>query len=133
MVGIVQAVEAVQEVAAEFTPVPPEFEHVASVADLKARLEWGEPALTIVDVRDLTHFNQERITGAISLPIAVLTERATQALEKSRDLYVYGETDQATQGAAVQLKTAGFSCVAALEGGLTAWKQVNGPVEGYAS
>lgn len=130
MSGIVDAVNAVQEVAAEASPVPAKFEHVASAADLKSRLDWGEPALTIVDVRDRESFNNERIMGAISLPVENLTDRAAEILEMDRDIYVYGATDMDTEGAATQLYTAGFERTAAIEGGLKAWKAINGMVEG---
>lgn len=130
MSGIIDAVNAVQEVAAEISPVPAKFEHVTSAADLKARLDWGEPALTIIDVRDRESFNSERIMGAMSLPMEELTTRAAEILEMDRDIYVYGETDMATEGAATQLYTAGFERTAAIEGGLDAWKAINGVVEG---
>ena len=130
MSGIIDAVDAAQEIAAEVTPVPASFDHVASATDLKARLDWGEPALTIIDVRDRESFNEERIMGAISLPIDELTERAGETLETERDIYVYGGSDEATAGAATQLHTAGFERVAAIEGGLSAWKSAGGATEG---
>ena len=100
MSGIINAVDAVQEVAAEMSPAPATFESVSSAADLKARLDWGEPALTIIDVRDRDSFNNERIMGAISMPIEELTDRVGQTLEINRDIYVYGASDEATVGAA---------------------------------
>jgi rhodanese-related sulfurtransferase len=39
---------------------------------LKKRLDWGEPALTIIDVRDREAFNTSHITGAVSLPLSQL-------------------------------------------------------------
>jgi rhodanese-related sulfurtransferase len=36
--------------------------------DLKLRLEWGHPALTIIDVRDRHTYNQGHISGAIPIP-----------------------------------------------------------------
>jgi rhodanese-related sulfurtransferase len=130
MTGIMEGIEAVQEIAAEMTPVPATFEVVTSASDLKARLEWGEPALTIIDVREREAYNQERVTGAISLQMNELVNRAQQALEPQRDIYVYGENDEASAGAAIQLHTAGFKNVAILRGGLPAWKAINGPTEG---
>lgn len=130
MSGIIDAVEAVQEIAAEITPVPATFDNVSSTADLKARLDWGEPALTIIDVRDRKSFNDERIIGAISFPIGELTTRAAQALSTDRDIYVYGDNDQATEGAAIQMYQAGFERIAAIKGGLPAWKAIGGAVEG---
>lgn len=130
MSGIVDAVEAVQEVAAEISPVPAKFENVAAPVDLKARLDWGEPALTIIDVRDRKSFNEERIMGAIFLSMEELTARASEILDMDRDIYVYGDSDQATEGAAIQMYQAGFERIAAIEGGLPAWKAVGGAVEG---
>jgi rhodanese-related sulfurtransferase len=101
----------------------------SKVHDLKARLDWGEPALTIVDVRDRDAFNEARITGAISFPLAELVERATQTLEKIRDIYVYGDTDEMTASAASYLQDAGFQHVAKLQGGLAAWQAAKFPVE----
>jgi len=130
MSGIIDAVDAVQEIAAEVSPAPAGFDNISSTADLKSRLDWGEPALTIIDVRDRESFNNERIMGAISLPIEELTARAPQILEMDRDIYVYGDNNQATEGAAIQMYQAGFERIAAIKGGLPAWKAIGGAVEG---
>jgi rhodanese-related sulfurtransferase len=42
---------------------------VADVNDLKTSLLWGQPAFTIIDVRDRSTYNHSRITGAISMPL----------------------------------------------------------------
>lgn len=133
MSGIIDAVDAVQEVAAEVSPAPAKFEVVTSATDLKARLDWGEPALTIIDVRDRKSYNEERIMGAISLPIEELTSRAPETLETDRDIYVYGDSDQATEGAAIQMYEAGFEHIAAIKGGLSAWREAGGATEGYST
>ena len=130
MSGIIDAVDAAQEIAAEVTPAPATFDNVSSATDLKARLDWGEPALTIIDVRDRNSFNEERIMGAISVPMDELATRAAEILEMDRDIYVYGDSNQATEGAAIQMYEAGFERVAAIKGGLPAWKAIGGAVEG---
>ena len=38
----------------------------AEASELIARLRWGQPALTIVDLRDRPTYNHHRITGALS-------------------------------------------------------------------
>ena len=58
----------------DVTPVPTEFKPVTPPLDIKKRLDWGEPALTIIDVRDRTAYNQERIMGAIPMPVSNLAE-----------------------------------------------------------
>jgi rhodanese-related sulfurtransferase len=114
----------------DITPTPPSLQAQSSANDLKARLEWGEPGLTIVDIRDHEAFNQARILGAVSIPMEQLVERAKASLELNRDIYIYGETDQETAQAASQLREAGFKQVAELRGGLAAWKEIAGPTEG---
>jgi len=103
---------------------------VSTAQALKERLQWGEPALTIIDVRDRDVFNQEHITGAESIPLAELPEKASESLELDRDIYVYGDNREQTADAAGELRAANFTKVSELEGGLEAWKEVSGATEG---
>jgi rhodanese-related sulfurtransferase len=130
MSEIVDAVEAAQEIANEVSPAPQTFERFTSAEDLKARLNWGEPALTIIDVRDREQFNEQRIQGAIPYPADELVKRAQETLESNRDIYIYADDEGAAVNAASQLDQAGFQKVAVLEGGLKAWKAAAGAVEG---
>jgi rhodanese-related sulfurtransferase len=107
-------------------PIPPQ----SDAHQLKSRLEWGEPAFTILDVRDRMTYNQGRIMGAIPAPIDELVDRATPTLAKSRHIYVYGASDQETNQAAQALRSAGFEHVSELKGGLAAWKAIGGATEG---
>ncbi|MGB3613635.1 MAG: rhodanese-like domain-containing protein [Elainellaceae cyanobacterium] len=111
---------------------PPDIQPKVRVYDLKSRLDWGEPALTILDARDRQQFNQEHIMGAISMPADELKGQAKAALEMTRDIYIYGETDDETTIAAGLLREAGYSRVAELRGGLAAWKAVGYPSESVA-
>lgn len=113
-----------------FIPTPKPLKHISTVFDLKDRLDWGEPALTIVDVRDRNLFNERRISGAISMPIDELVDRASVSLEAERDIYVYGGTDDVTAHAAGALREAGYKNVAELMGGLGAWQAADGATEG---
>lgn len=106
-------------------PMQPE----SRVYDLKARLDWGEPALTIIDVRDRKLFNESHVMGAISMPAAELVGRATAALEFDRDLYVYASTDEEATAAADQLRATGYEKVSVLRGGAAAWKAAGFPIE----
>ncbi|MEB3360286.1 MAG: rhodanese-like domain-containing protein [Synechococcales bacterium] len=110
-------------------PNPPALTDRSRVYDLKARLDWGEPALTIVDVRDRSQFNAEHIVGAVTMPVDTLLAIAQATLELDRDIYVYGETDDETAEAATHLRTAGYRHVSELRGGLSAWKAVGYPTE----
>lgn len=113
--------------------LPPDLHPQAAPQELKARLDWGEPALTIIDVRDRSQFNQQRIMGAISMPVESLVAAAQAALELKRDIYVYGSQDSDTANAANALREQGYERVAELQGGLQGWIAIAGPVEGRAS
>jgi len=126
------AVDKVSNAVGNVVPHPsqPPIHSQSDVHSLKSRLEWGEPAFTILDVRDRSVYNNGRILGALPTPIAELVERAEPSLAKIRDIYVYGENDQQSAEAAQLLRSAGFERVSELKGGLAAWKAIGGPTEG---
>jgi rhodanese-related sulfurtransferase len=111
-------------------PIPEPLKAQARVQDLKKRLDWGEPALTIIDVRNRDAFNTSHIIGAVPIPSNQLVEQALVNLEPVRDIYVYGSSDEETALAATSLKEAGYQNVAELMGGLAAWKAAGYPVDG---
>lgn len=111
-------------------PPQPPIQPQSDVHELKSRLEWGEPAFTILDVRDRNTYNDGHIMGSMPMPIDELAERAVSSLAQTRDIYVYGENEQQTAQAAQTLRSAGFVHVSELKGGLAAWKAVGGPTEG---
>jgi rhodanese-related sulfurtransferase len=115
------------------TPTPPSQQTPQSSAQaLKQRLEWGEPAFTILDLRDRNAFNASRILGAMSMPMEDLPQRALQSLEPKREIYVYGDSDEHTAQGAATLREAGFTAISELRGGLAAWKAIGGHTEGNA-
>jgi rhodanese-related sulfurtransferase len=111
-------------------PTPTPLKPRSRVYDLKARLDWGEPALTIIDVRDRHEFALKHIMGAVNLPLSELIDRALINFELTRDLYVCGDTDEEIAVAASQLRAAGYLNVSEVQGGLPAWGAVDYPVEG---
>ncbi len=125
-----KAIKDAKDALPNVTPTPPGPKSKSSVHDLKSRLEWGEPGLTILDVRPRDVFNAGRILGAMDFPMDSLVELATNNFEPNRDLYVYGSNDEETAQAANMLRQAGFKSVSEIVGGLPAWKQTGGPTEG---
>jgi rhodanese-related sulfurtransferase len=113
-------------------PVPAPLKANSRVQDLKERLDWGQPALTIIDVRNRNAFNSSHITGAIAFPLSELIDQALLSLELVRDIYVYGSSDEETTTAATLLREAGYQNVAELLGGLLDWKKAGYPIEGNA-
>ncbi|WP_414550844.1 rhodanese-like domain-containing protein [Anabaena sp. CCY 0017] len=111
-------------------PSQPPVQAQSDVYAVKSRLEWGEPAFTIIDVRDRSSYNDGHIMGAMPMPLDELLDRATSSLDKHRDIYVYGANDQEAAQAARMLRSAKFDHVSQLKGGLAAWKEIGGPTEG---
>ncbi|HTL90676.1 MAG TPA: rhodanese-like domain-containing protein [Leptolyngbya sp.] len=124
------AIDKAKDSLPNVTPTPPDLKAESSAHELKSRLEWGEPALTILDVRPRDVYNQGHIMGAMEFPLDELVSLAQNNLELKRDIYVYGANDQETAEAAKQLRQAGFKNVAELKGGLEAWKAAAGSTEG---
>ncbi|NEP15318.1 MAG: rhodanese-like domain-containing protein [Leptolyngbya sp. SIO4C1] len=110
-------------------PRPTPLKSLSQVYDLKTRLDWGEPALTIIDVSQRDVFNACHITGAVSMPLKTVVKQAEQTLSPQRDIYVYGETDKDAAIAASLLKQHGYRNVSQLRGGVAAWKAVGFPIE----
>jgi rhodanese-related sulfurtransferase len=133
MANTEDAIKTAKEKMPDVTPTPPDLHAQASAHELKSRLNWGEPALTILDVRDRSAFHDYCIRGAMSMPMDTLADVAKASLEPKRDIYVYGANDQETAEAANILRQAGFHRVAELKGGLAAWKEIGGPVDGSES
>ncbi|HEY9736633.1 MAG TPA: rhodanese-like domain-containing protein [Trichocoleus sp.] len=126
-----QVIDAKKAVTAPL-PHPPSFHNQASPREVKQRLDWGEPALTILDIRDRESFSYERIKGAMCMTLDdQFVETVSASLERERDIYLYGNSDEETARAAEMLRQAGFERVAALQGNLDAWKTIDGSVEGY--
>lgn len=114
-------------------PLPEPIQNQSSVSSLKQRLDWGEPALTIIDVRPRVLFNITHIMGSISMPMDEPNNLTLASLELSRDIYIYAETNEQTAVAANKLRQAGYQKVSELIGGLKAWKKAKYPIEGWWS
>jgi rhodanese-related sulfurtransferase len=129
MADLHDIVESVQDALGNLTPTPVILQEESTAYDLKKRLEWGEPALSIVDIREHEAFNQGRITGAISMPMDQL-DQMKSTLQPQHDIYIYAESDDRAHQAAQMLRAAGFEAVTHIMGGLDAWHEIGGPTEG---
>ncbi len=124
-------IESVKSTLTAPVPTPPAMStNQASAEELLKRLKWGEPALTILDVRSREAFNNERITGAVPMPLEQIPADVEATLEYKRDIYVYDDSDDRAAEAAQQLRQAGYQSVAHLQGGLSAWRNIGGATEG---
>jgi rhodanese-related sulfurtransferase len=84
----------------------------------------------LVDVRNADAYQYQRIQGALSIP---LNEVAARAGELPQDKWIITyctcPAEETSGAAATTLKNMGFERVAALLGGLQAWRGANLPVE----
>jgi rhodanese-related sulfurtransferase len=84
----------------------------------------------LLDVRDAGEYGAGHLLGAKHLPLARIDEGAGElAKKKERPLIVYCDGGERSGKAAAALKRQGFTRVAALTGGLDAWRQAGLPVE----
>ncbi|VEP11670.1 Rhodanese-related sulfurtransferase [Hyella patelloides LEGE 07179] len=116
-----------------FIPIPEPIQNQSSVGTLKQRLDWGEPALTIIDVRPRELFNITHIRGSIPMPMEEPADLTLASLELNRDIYVYAATNEQAAVAANKLRQLGYQNVSELIGGLTAWKKAKYPIVGWWS
>ena len=107
-----------------------------TVADVAAEIEAGDPM--IVDVREPAERDENgSIPGAISAPRGMLEFYAdpTSAYHRpefdpSRRVILHCAAGGRSALAADTLQQMGYTDVAHLDGGFTAWKQAGQPVEG---
>ncbi|PZV12480.1 MAG: rhodanese-like domain-containing protein [Leptolyngbya sp.] len=125
--------EAFNEKLPFSTPTASISGNTVSVHELKSRLNWGEPGLTILDVRDRDAFDDCRILGAMNTPLSILPGAVQNTLQQKRDIYVYGSSDEESTAGASVLREAGFHQVAVLKGGLEAWLKIDGSIDGVAT
>jgi rhodanese-related sulfurtransferase len=130
MSNVEDTIQDIKSKLPDITPTPPGFHSVATAHELKSRLNFGEPALTILDLRDREAYNACRILGAMQLSMEGIQNGESPSVAQNRDIYLYGDSDEMTATAAERLRSMGFSHVAQLQGGLDAWNSIGGAIEG---
>jgi rhodanese-related sulfurtransferase len=84
----------------------------------------------LVDVRNADAYQYQRIPGALSIPLNEVSARAGELpQDKWIITYCTCPAEETSGAAATTLKNMGFERVAALLGGLQAWRGANLPVE----
>jgi rhodanese-related sulfurtransferase len=84
----------------------------------------------VLDVRDAGDYGAGHILGAKNVPLPRIDQGGGElAKRKDRPVIVYDEDGDRSTKASAALKRQGFTQVAALSGGLGAWRQAGLPVE----
>ena len=99
-----------------------EMNEADSISPKQASVMSAEKKAVIVDVREDSEWNEQHIPGAIHIPLAQLNERLPE-LKQYKDSPVI--TQCRTGGRSAQaldvLKSAGFTKVYNMDGGIMAW------------
>lgn len=108
-------------------------EMVATITpqELLEKIKAGE-IFKLVDVSDPDDFAQEHISGAINIPLPILTNAASQKFRKFQQIVVYCHEANSSVGvvAARMLQHTGFANVLLLKDGKEAWEHAGFPVQG---
>ena len=93
-----------------------------SVSPKEASVMHVEQKAVIVDVREDKEWNEHHIPGAVHIPLAQLNERLSE-LKQYKDSPVITQCRGGKRSAEAQiaLKSAGFSKVYNMDGGIQAW------------
>ncbi len=113
--------EITEEAKAQITEVKP--------AEVKAMFDAKEDVVYL-DVREPNEWNLGRIPGAVHLPRGTLEGKLEGMVDRGREIVVYCASGNRSALAALTMKQMGYDNVASMSGGIQAWPDVGGPVEG---
>jgi adenylyltransferase/sulfurtransferase len=91
------------------------------VRALQERMQSGQP-FVLLDVREPFEFEIARIEGANLIPLGELPQR-TNELDPEAEIFVLCHSGMRSERAAEFLRSAGFSRVANVTGGIDAWSE----------
>ncbi len=100
-------------------------------SDVHADVSRKKPGFVVVDARPGGAWAEKRVPGAVSLPLASVSEKAVETLRGRGVVVVYcwGSSCNAATKAAAKLSALGFQ-VKEMIGGLDAWVREGYPTEG---
>ncbi len=101
-----------------------------TVSDLAERLRAGDVA--VVDVRAQTEYAEERVPGAVNIPVGQLAERI-ESVPRDRMVVLQCQSGGRSAIAASVLTAHGIDNVVDLLGGINAWKSAGYPVAASAA
>lgn len=98
-----------------------------TVEEARAALANGGDC-QLVDVREYSEYETERVSGAAHVPLSALEEN-TDGIARERTVYLMCRSGKRAAQAAERLSVKGFADVRVIEGGLQAWAAAGLPVE----
>jgi glyoxylase-like metal-dependent hydrolase (beta-lactamase superfamily II) len=101
-----------------------------TMAELRRRIERGDPGVHIVDVREADAYAAGHIPGAVHLPRGQLELRIDSMFpDPTVRILAYCEFGKISTIAAGTLHAMGFLGAIALDGGIRSWKEAGYPLE----
>lgn len=100
-----------------------------SPKEVKAMFD-GKEDVVYLDVREPNEWNLGRIPGAVHLPRGTLEGKLEGMVDRSRKIVVYCASGNRSALAALTMKQMGYDSVTSMSGGIQAWPDAGGPVEG---
>lgn len=81
----------------------------------------------VIDVREFSEFNSERIADAQLMPLSNFEKHADE-IDHSKPVYLMCRSGNRAKNAAEKLASKGFTDIHVIEGGMVAWAGANLPV-----
>lgn len=103
----------------------------ATVHDVNQMLGGGGEC-QVIDVREFSEFNSERIADAQLMPLSNFEKHAAE-IDHSKPVYLMCRSGNRAKQAAEKLANKGFTDIHVVEGGMTAWATANLPIVKGAS
>ena len=100
-----------------------------SVADLRARQEAGTPVV-LLDIRDQAEVNLGYIPGAMHISRGTLEGKIEHAVSRDARVVLYCSSGNRSLLAGDVLRQMGYRDVSSLAGGIRAWVEQGGELDG---
>lgn len=95
---------------------------IATMSPQQTASMLAEKKAIIVDVREVSEWNEQHIAGAIHIPLAQVESRLSELTQyKDSPMIMQCRSGKRSAKAAAMLLDAGFSKVYSLDGGILAW------------
>lgn len=98
-----------------------------TVSEARAAVSSGERC-QLVDVREFSEYETERVAGAVFVPLSALEQNAN-VIDRNRPIYLMCRSGKRASQAAERLARLGYSDLRVIDGGIQAWTAAELPVE----
>lgn len=98
----------------------------ATVHEMNELLDGGGEC-QVIDVREFSEFNSERIADAQLMPLSNFEKHADE-IDHTKPVYLMCRSGNRAKNAAEKLASKGFTDIHVIEGGMVAWAGANLPV-----